>query len=329
MAPEAPRSVRWLFYVLIFLVAFTLGAASRFEPTLAALPATEALDEGRAPAHATPRPRPEAWEPEPLLRVITVEVRPGDTLSAITWQWGVSEACILSANPELGDPDLLTPGQVLWVPLWEVETWRARGGETLQELADYHGFDLMDLALVNGFELTFAGDQPEPLVLDPGQVVYLPTEGIPANGVYHREAVVRTAEGWQCVALMPSPVRGRISQVWGGPGGRHKGLDIAAPLGTPVYCPRDGTVVDVGIGTAWDREASYGLYIRVEHPNGVETLYAHLSRVHVVVGQEVRLGDILGEVGSTGRSTGPHLHFEVRVRGELVNPRTVLRGEGP
>ena len=94
----------------------------------------------------------------------------------------------------------------------------------------------------------------------------------------------------------------------------HKGIDLAAPTGTPVYATADGTV-----GRA-DWFSSYGLYVAIEHGSDLETRYAHMSRLAVAAGQRVNKGDIIGYVGSTGRSTGPHLHYEVRVGGEAVNP---------
>jgi murein DD-endopeptidase MepM/ murein hydrolase activator NlpD len=99
-------------------------------------------------------------------------------------------------------------------------------------------------------------------------------------------------------------------------GGRrdHKGIDLAAPTGTPVYATADGVV-----GRA-DWFSSYGLFISIAHGGELETRYAHLSRLNVAPGQSVRKGELIGYVGSTGRSTGPHLHYEVRVGGQAVNP---------
>ena len=102
----------------------------------------------------------------------------------------------------------------------------------------------------------------------------------------------------------------------------HKGVDLSAPTGTPVYATADGT-----IGRA-DWFSSYGLYVAVEHGGALETRYGHLSRLNVAAGQTVRKGDVIGYVGSTGRSTGPHLHYEVRIAGEAVNPVPYLEGEG-
>lgn len=94
----------------------------------------------------------------------------------------------------------------------------------------------------------------------------------------------------------------------------HKGVDLAAPTGTPIYATADGVV------TRADWFSSYGLYISVDHGGDLETRFAHLSRLAVGAGERVKKGDLIGYVGSTGRSTGPHLHYEVRVDGVAVNP---------
>jgi len=99
-------------------------------------------------------------------------------------------------------------------------------------------------------------------------------------------------------------------------GGRrnHKGVDLAAPTGTPVFATADGIV------SRADQYSSYGLYISLQHGAALETRYAHMSRLVVAAGQRVSKGDIIGYVGSTGRSTGPHLHYEIRMDGVAVNP---------
>jgi murein DD-endopeptidase MepM/ murein hydrolase activator NlpD len=95
---------------------------------------------------------------------------------------------------------------------------------------------------------------------------------------------------------------------------KHTGIDLAAPTGTPVYATADGMV------SRADWYSSYGLYISLEHGASLQTRYAHLSRLAVASGDVVKKGDLIGYVGSTGRSTGPHLHYEVRVDGVAVNP---------
>lgn len=101
-------------------------------------------------------------------------------------------------------------------------------------------------------------------------------------------------------------------------GAMHSGLDFKGPTGSPIYSAAKGKVSFVG------RKAGYGKVVEVSHGNGLLTRYAHMSRFHARVGQEVASGDLIGAIGSTGRSTGPHLHFEVRINDRAVNPRPFL-----
>lgn len=118
------------------------------------------------------------------------------------------------------------------------------------------------------------------------------------------------------------PVAGRISSPFGdtrlsnASGGTrpHKGIDIAAPPGTPIVAPADGTVTFAG------KEAEYGRLICLDHGHGFTTMYGHLQELLVQIGEKVSKGQILGKVGHSGNSTGPHLHYEVRIDGTPVNP---------
>lgn len=112
----------------------------------------------------------------------------------------------------------------------------------------------------------------------------------------------------------------RIHPVLGG-ARAHKGVDLAAPVGTPIYATADGLVGKA----AWF--GGYGLYVQLQHGNNLETRYGHMSRLNVAEGQHVRKGDVIGFVGSTGRSTGPHLHYEVRVSGAAVNPIPYMQSD--
>lgn len=98
----------------------------------------------------------------------------------------------------------------------------------------------------------------------------------------------------------------------------HQGMDIAAPTGTPIYAAGGGVVSYAGT------MSGYGNIVVLEHPGGITTYYAHQSKVLVVVGQQLARGDQLGLIGSTGRSTGPHLHFEVRFAGIPADPMRYL-----
>ena len=124
------------------------------------------------------------------------------------------------------------------------------------------------------------------------------------------------------IKLATAPITGTITSRYGVSSSirssRHTGLDIAATKGTPIKVVADGTV------TFARYNGSYGYLVKVNHGNGVETWYAHTSKMYVTVGQEVKAGDVIALVGSTGNSTGPHLHFEIRINGEHVNPQNYL-----
>jgi murein DD-endopeptidase MepM/ murein hydrolase activator NlpD len=133
--------------------------------------------------------------------------------------------------------------------------------------------------------------------------------------------------GYANAAYAPSlwPVQGVVTSSFGArldpfnnEGAFHSGIDIATAQGDAVRAPADGTVLKAGMGTGYGRE------VIIDHGHGIETLYAHLSGFAVVSGQDVRRGDILGYVGSSGHSTGPHLHYEVRIHDTPVNPSKYL-----
>jgi murein DD-endopeptidase MepM/ murein hydrolase activator NlpD len=123
---------------------------------------------------------------------------------------------------------------------------------------------------------------------------------------------------WPVVGALRSGVGVRSNPFGGSSLEFHKGQDISAPTGTPVNATADGVVVIAG----WVRGYGNGIYI--DHGNGISTRYGHLSRIDVAVGQVIKRGEHLGLVGSTGRSTGPHLHYEVRINGQPVSPLPYL-----
>lgn len=123
---------------------------------------------------------------------------------------------------------------------------------------------------------------------------------------------------WPVTGILRSGVGLRQNPFGGSSVEFHKGQDISAPTGTPVNATADGVVVIAG----WLRGYGKGIYI--DHGNGISTRYGHLSRIDVAVGQTVKRGEHLGLVGSTGRSTGPHLHYEVRINGQPTSPLPYL-----
>ncbi len=155
-----------------------------------------------------------------------------------------------------------------------------------------------------------------PLDGDHGVRPHVAARGLRTYGAHAQAA----ASGWSM------PLEGRVSSEFGmrklGHEDRarmHKGLDIAAPEGTPIQAARGGVVEFAG------ERGGYGNTVVVDHGDGTRTLYAHASELLVEEGQRVRRGEQIAKVGSTGRSTGPHLHFEVRRDGEAVDPAPLLR----
>lgn len=137
-----------------------------------------------------------------------------------------------------------------------------------------------------------------------------------------------SGDNWLNMADAPSlwPVVGPITSSFGerqdpfnGEGAFHAGIDISTSFGQPVHATADGVVLTAGLASGYGRE------ILVDHGHGIETLYGHLSGFAVSSGQEVKRGQIIGYVGTSGRTTGPHLHYEVRIRNTPVNPHKYLR----
>lgn len=150
----------------------------------------------------------------------------------------------------------------------------------------------------------------------------------PVRAAMHRSpgAAATTVPGEALgVGPLARPLPGAVGSSWGsrrhpvhGDVRMHHGVDIGAPTGTPIRAFAAGTVTFAGA------RGGYGNVVIVQHANGVETRYAHQSRMDVVVGQRVGAGDVVGRVGATGVATGPHLHFEVRRDGESVDPAPYL-----
>lgn len=139
------------------------------------------------------------------------------------------------------------------------------------------------------------------------------------NETKTQDSVVGEVQG---IKIAVKPISGIITSRYGVSSSirrsTHTGLDIAASSGTPIKVIADGTV------TFAKYSGSYGNLVKVSHGNGVETWYAHTSKMYVTVGQEVKAGDVIAAVGSTGNSTGAHLHLEIRINGNHVNPQNYI-----
>ena len=244
----------------------------------------------------------------PRLEVITYTVQPGDTLLGIAQKFKLDADTIMWASGRLEDhPDLLRVGQVLTILPVDGIYHTVQEGETLESIAKKYKVD------VEAITQCEYNDLKEPYKLTPGQKLIVPGGKKPYKPrvvhIYTGKVPAGAAKG---TGVFGWPTSGVITQkFWA----RHKAIDIGAPTGTPVVAADSGYVAVAG----WSN-VGYGKYIVIDHGNGFQTLYAHLSAIFVKVGQSVGKGERIGSVGSTGHSTGPHLHFEIRYKGVQRNP---------
>jgi murein DD-endopeptidase MepM/ murein hydrolase activator NlpD len=250
-------------------------------------------------------------------------VRPGDTLARIAVSFNVTVDGLVAANG-LAAPDRIFAGQSLTIPApgqsarpapaVTATSHRVQAGETLLAIALRYGVTIHSLAVANNID--------NPSRIYAGMVLSIPSAQAGSNSV--RYASVGAG---LCTDAQPEragtgyfirPVRGyQISQYYHA---LHPGIDLALPTGSPVYAADSGTVVFAGWNTA-----GYGYLIVLDHGNGWRTYYAHLSSVDVDCGDQVSRGGIIGATGSTGNSTGPHLHFEMLRFGLAINPAGYIR----
>lgn len=220
-------------------------------------------------------------------------VREGDTLGEIAEMFGVSTNTIIWAN-DLKSKTLRVGQELVILPISGVRH-TVKSGDTLQSIAKKYKADLDDIVSYNGI--------PVDAKLTIGDTIIIPDGVISTaqTNIASKSNQVNVATGYYL-----RPINGgRKSQGIHG----YNGIDLASPVGMPVVASADGTVI---IARTSGYNGGYGLYVAIKHSNGTQTVYGHLSRVNVSVGQRVEQGQIIGVVGNTGRSTGPHLHFEIR-----------------
>ncbi len=231
-------------------------------------------------------------------------VRRGDSVSVIAARAGVSMDTIISFN-RIGNARGLQAGTALRVPNMDGLLYTVRRGDSLSGIAAAHSAAINDILDANNLATA---------VIHPGQELFIP-------GAKLREMELKRILG----EMFAYPISGRLTSTFGmrndpftGVRRFHNGIDLAAPLGTGIGSAMAGKVAMVGT------HPSYGRYVILQHQDGYQTWYAHLNRSLVVRGQWVAQGQKIGEVGNTGYSTGPHLHFSVFRKGEPVDPLRFL-----
>jgi len=266
------------------------------------LPLPDIPDEA-APAMAT---EPTAEKPA----VVTHVVRNGETAWDIAKAYGVDVDTILGCNDDLPNVDRLKVGQELKILTVKGVLHTVRQGESLWEIAKDYKVDVDKIVQAN--------DLVDPGHLQPKQELVIP--GAKPRLVAGQDRARPIVANGRLQKAFEWPVQGRISSRFGPRWGRmHEGLDIAVNTGTPVKAAAAGKVSFAG----WN--GAYGYLVKIDHGNGVETRYAHNSRLLVKAGDRVTAGQVVARSGNTGRSTGPHVHFEIRLNGRAYNPLDYLR----
>ncbi len=242
--------------------------------------------------------------PELELSYSTYRVKKGDMIGYIAESNNISQDTIISVN-NIRSSRLIQIGQYLKIPSMPGIIYTVRkNGETVESIAKKYEISAEKTGEVNNIEVSTPLNAGMTLFLPEAYLDWVTRQEI--NGdLFHKPIKSRywlsSYYGWRS-----SPFNGKRSY--------HSGVDMASPTGTPVYAALGGTVSSTGFNNV------YGNYVIVTHHSGYKTLYAHLSAVLVTRGKYVDTNTRIGRVGSTGMSTGPHLHFTVYKNGKTVDP---------
>lgn len=250
-------------------------------------------------------------------KVYEYTVGVGDTVSSIAEKFGISQDTIRWQN-NLKTKESIKVGQILQILPVTGVIHKVQKGDTVYSIAKH--YDAAAQAVVDFPYNTFTNDETFDLAI--GQTIVVPDGVKPAEILWSPLARVKqiTPDAGTVVASgqFVWPTAGTITQrfVW-----YHPGIDIANQAGPDVLAADSGRVVIAG----WPDNVGYGNRVMIDHGNGYTTLYAHMQAVYVTAGQSVNRGNRIGKMGSTGRSTGIHLHFEISLNGSRLNPLNILR----
>lgn len=245
-------------------------------------------------------------------KIIEYKVQSGDTLSKVADKFGVSLETIRWQNNLI--KDVIKEGQILEILPVTGVSHTVKKGDTVYSIAKL--YDASPQAVVDFPFNTFTNDETFELAI--GQVIIVPDGVMPqAQAPARIRQITPNAGTVVASGNFVWPTGGSITQrfVW-----YHKGIDIANSSQPDILAADSGKVITAG----WSN-AGYGNYVVIDHGNGYRTLYGHMQAIYVVDGQTVTRGGRIGKMGSTGRSTGSHCHFEVILNGVYINPLNVLK----
>lgn len=248
-------------------------------------------------------------------------VEGGDTISTIAEKFGISVNTVLWQN-KIGPRDFIKPGQKLTILPQTGVAHEVKKGDTLEQIAKRYGVDANSIVATNKLADASA--------IEPGDILLVPGGTMPEEAKPQTTTQVATKNQIFSILDAPPPSRASSSArlLWPTPshkinqyfrGSRHTGLDIDGNYSSPIYAADDGRVE-----TADARARGYGLHVVINHGGGMKTLYAHMSKLFVRVGDSVKRGQTIGIMGCTGWCTGTHLHFEVNINGGHYNPLSYL-----
>jgi murein DD-endopeptidase MepM/ murein hydrolase activator NlpD len=249
----------------------------------------------------------------PRTDIITYTVQIEDTILGIAEKYGLNPNTIVWSNQELTDnPFLLEIGQQLVILPVDGVYHRTKEGDTVEKLASTYR---VPAEVIIGYSPNGLASAEQPLTA--GQMIVVPGGDATPPEPPRPPAVRQTASSPARGASFAWPTYGILTQGYWLPA--HPAIDLGASTGTTVRAADDGIVAQAG----WS-SYGYGNYVVINHYDGYQTLYAHLNRIDVSPGEAVARSQQIGAVGSTGRSTGPHLHFEVILNGRSYNPLLYL-----
>lgn len=246
--------------------------------------------------------------------IITYIVKKGDTVSTIAARYGIDTNTILWEN-NLGPRDYIRPGDELTILPINGIRHTVKSGENLSVIAQKYDVEVELIEKANKLTSTSIIRKGDKLLIPDAAPTFSARTKKSSTIQRIKDIFIPAPAKIPAGSQMIWPTIGhRINQYFSW---RHPGIDIDGISTNPIYAADSGTVIK--IGTGWS--GGYGNHIRIDHGNGLITLYAHLSRINVSLGQKVNKGDVIGIMGTTGRSTGVHLHFEVRnTKGNRFNP---------